>query len=211
MTSVQIRNQKLGRKLVSALESRRFEAYFCETRDEAVQVALSLIPADHIVSWGGSATLTELGLIDRVKSQFKVVDRDLGKDKEEKTQLMRQALLADTYLTSANAISEDGQLVNIDGTGNRVAATIFGPSNVIFVIGMNKVCKTVEDAWSRARNFAAPANAQRFENLETPCSINGTCSDCKSDNCICAYLITTRFSKPAKKIKVILVNENLGF
>jgi len=211
MTSVQIRNQKLGRKLVSALESRRFEAYFCETRDEAVQVALSLIPADHIVSWGGSATLTELGLIDRVKSQFKVVDRDLGKDKEEKTQLMRQALLADTYLTSANAISEDGQLVNIDGTGNRVAATIFGPSNVIFVIGMNKVCKTVEDAWSRARNFAAPANAQRFENLETPCSINGTCSDCKSDNCICAYLITTRFSKPAKKIKVILVNEILGF
>lgn len=211
MTSVQIRNQKLGRKLVSALESRRFEAYFCETRDEAVQVALSLIPADHIVSWGGSATLTELGLIDRVKSQFKVVDRDLGKDKEEKTQLMRQALLADTYLTSANAISEDGQLVNIDGTGNRVAATIFGPSNVIFVIGMNKVCKTVEDAWSRARNFAAPANAQRFENLETPCSINGTCSDCKSDNCICAYLITTRFSKPAKKIKVIMVNEILGF
>lgn len=211
MTPVQIRNQKLGRKLVSALESRRFEAYFCETRDEAVQVALSLIPADHIVSWGGSATLTELGLIDRVKSQFKVVDRDLGKDKEEKTQLMRQALLADTYLTSANAISEDGQLVNIDGTGNRVAATIFGPSNVIFVIGMNKVCKTVEDAWSRARNFAAPANAQRFENLETPCSINGTCSDCKSDNCICAYLITTRFSKPAKKIKVIMVNEILGF
>jgi L-lactate utilization protein LutB len=211
MTPIQIRNQKLGRKLVSALESRRFEAYYCDTRDEAVQLALSLIPADHIVTWGGSATLTEIGLLDLVKNQFRVIDRDLGKDKEEKTQLMRQALLADTYLTSANAISEDGQIVNIDGTGNRVAATVFGPSNVVFVIGMNKVCKTVEDAWSRARNFAAPANAQRFENLETPCSINGTCSDCKSDNCICAYLLTTRFSKPAKKIKVILVNENLGF
>ncbi len=211
MTPIQIRNQKLGRKLVSALESRRFQAYFCENREEAVQTALSLIPAEHIVSWGGSATLSEMGLIDQVKNQFKVIDRDLGRDKEEKTQLMRQALLADTYLTSANAISEDGQIVNIDGTGNRVAATIFGPSNVIFVIGMNKVCKTVDDAWSRARNLAAPANAQRFENLETPCSINGTCSDCKSDNCICAYLLTTRFSKPAHKIKVILVNENLGF
>ncbi len=211
MTPIQIRNQKLGRKLVSALESRRFEAYYCETRDEAVQVALSLIPAEHIVSWGGSATLTEIGLLDLVKNQFRVNDRDLGKDKEEKTKLMRQALLADTYLTSANAISEDGQIVNIDGTGNRVAATVFGPSNVVFVIGMNKVCKTVEDAWSRARNFAAPANAQRFENLETPCSINGTCSDCKSDNCICAYLLTTRFSKPAKKIKVIIVNETLGY
>ncbi|MBP1673706.1 MAG: hypothetical protein H6Q25_1521 [Bacteroidetes bacterium] len=211
MTPIQIRNQKLGRKMVSALESRRFQAYFCENREEAVQTALSLIPADHIVSWGGSVTLTEIGLLDQVKKQFQVIDRDLGKDKEEKTKLMRQALLADTYLTSANAISEDGQIVNIDGTGNRVAATIFGPSNVIFVIGMNKVCKTVEDAWSRARNFAAPTNAQRFENLETPCSINGTCSDCKSDNCICAYLLTTRFSKPAKKIKVILVNDNLGF
>ena len=193
------------------MESRRFEAYYCETRDEAVQVALSLIPAEHIVSWGGSATLTEIGLLDLVKNQFQVVDRDLGKDKEEKTKLMRQALLADTYLTSANAISEDGQIVNIDGTGNRIAATIFGPSNVIFVIGMNKVCKTVDNAWSRARNTAAPANAQRFEDLGTPCSFNGTCSDCKSDNCICAYMLTTRFSKPAHKIKVILVNETLGF
>jgi len=211
MDPIQIRNKKLGNKVVQALQSRRFEAFYCETKEDALETALSLIPIDHVVSWGGSATLTEIGLLDVVKSKFKVIDRDLGKDKDEKTYLMRQALLADTFLTSANAISEDGQIVNIDGTGNRVAATIFGPTNVIFVIGMNKVSKTVEEAWSRARNLAAPANAQRFDNLGTPCSINGTCSDCKTDNCICAYLLTTRFSKPAKKIKVILVNENLGF
>lgn len=211
MTNIEKRNHKLGALIVKALETRKFEAYFCENKEDAVQLALSLIPVNHTVSWGGSATLSELGLLDIVKKQFQVIDRDLGKDKAEKTELMRQALLADTYLTSANAISEDGQIVNIDGTGNRVAATIFGPTNVIFLMGMNKVCKTVEDAWSRARNYAAPVNAQRFEDLGTPCSLNGTCSDCKSENCICAYMVTTRFSKPAKKIKVILINENLGF
>jgi L-lactate utilization protein LutB len=211
MTNIEKRDQKLGSLVVKALQSRRFEAYFCENKQEAVQLALTLIPENHTVSWGGSATLSEIGLLDIVKKQCNVIDRDMGKDKEEKSKLMRQALLADTYLTSANAISEDGQIVNIDGTGNRVAATIFGPTNVIFLIGMNKVCKTVEDAWSRARNFAAPVNAQRFENLTTPCAMNGTCSDCKSDDCICAYMVTTRFSKPAKKIKVILINEILGF
>jgi hypothetical protein len=211
MTNIERRNQKLGPIIVKALESRRFEAYYCENKQDAIQLALSLIPKNHIVSWGGSATLNQLGLIDEVKNRFQVIDRDLGKDKAEKIELMRQALLADTYLTSANAISEDGQIVNIDGTGNRVAATIFGPTNVIFLIGMNKVCKTVDDAWSRARNYAAPVNAQRFDDLGTPCYLNGTCSDCKSENCICAYMVTTRFSKPAKKIKVILINEVLGF
>ena len=211
MNPLEIRNSKLGVQLVKALHSRKMSAYFVENKKDALHLALSLIPEDHIVSWGGSATLKEIGLIEEVKKNFKVIDRDLGQTKEEKTQLMRQALLADTFLTSANALSEDGQIVNIDGTGNRIAATIFGPSNVIFVIGMNKVCKTVEDAWSRARNLAAPANAQRFEDLGTPCSFNGTCSDCKSENCICAYMLTTRFSKPAHKIKVILVNEPLGF
>lgn len=211
MNPLEIRSSKLGVQLVKALQSRKMDAYFVENKHDALHLALSLIPEDHIVSWGGSATLKEIGLIEEVKKSFKVIDRDLGQTKEEKTQLMRQALLADTFLTSANALSEDGQIVNIDGTGNRIAATIFGPSNVIFVIGMNKVCKTVEDTWSRARNTAAPANAQRFEDLGTPCSFNGTCSDCKSENCICAYMLTTRFSKPAHKIKVILVNETLGF
>ncbi len=211
MNPLEMRNSKLGVQIVKALQSRKFDAFFVENKQDALQLALSLIPKDHVVSWGGSATLKEIGLIEEVKKSFKVIDRDLGQTKEEKTQIMRQALLSDTFLTSANALSEDGQIVNIDGTGNRISATIFGPSNVIFVIGMNKVCKTVEDAWSRARNTGAPANAQRFEDLGTPCSINGTCSDCKSDNCICAYLLTTRFSKPAHKIKVILVNELLGF
>jgi len=210
-TPLNKRNHLLAPQIVKALQSRNFDAYYVENSADAVQKALSLIPLDHVVSWGGSATLEQTGLLDAVKKRNKVIDRDLAPNREEKTALMRQALLADTFLTSANAISEDGQIVNIDGTGNRIAATIFGPTNVIFIIGMNKVCKTFDDAMSRARNYAAPVNAQRFPDLNTPCSVSGSCADCKSDHCICAYILTTRFSKPAHKIKVILVNEVLGF
>lgn len=210
-TPLNKRNHLLAPLIVKALQSRNFDAYYVENSADAVQKALSLIPQDHVVSWGGSATLEQTGLLDAVKKRNKVIDRDLAPNREEKTALMRQALLADTFLTSANAISEDGQIVNIDGTGNRIAATIFGPTNVIFIIGMNKVCKTLDDAISRARNYAAPVNAQRFPDLNTPCSVSGSCADCKSDHCICAYILTTRFSKPAHKIKVILVNEVLGF
>lgn len=210
-TPLNKRNHLLAPLIVKALQSRNFDAYYVENSADAIQKALSLIPLDHVVSWGGSATLEQTGLLDAVKKRNKVIDRDLAPNREEKTALMRQALLADTFLTSANAISEDGQIVNIDGTGNRIAATIFGPTNVIFIIGMNKVCKTLDDAMSRARNYAAPVNAQRFPDLNTPCSVSGSCADCKSDHCICAYILTTRFSKPAHKIKVILVNEVLGF
>lgn len=210
-TPLNKRNHLLAPLIVKSLQSRNFDAYYVENSADAVQKALSLIPQDHVVSWGGSATLEQTGLLDAVKKRNKVIDRDLAPNREEKTALMRQALLADTFLTSANAISEDGQIVNIDGTGNRIAATIFGPTNVIFIIGMNKVCKTLDDAISRARNYAAPVNAQRFDDLNTPCHQTGSCADCKSDHCICAYILTTRFSKPAHKIKVILVNEVLGF
>ena len=111
---------------------------------------------------------------------------------------------------SSNAISEDGQLFNIDGNGNRVAAMIFGPKNVIVVAGMNKIVKNIDDAIQRTRTIASPAVVQRFQDVNTPCYINGSCIDCTSPESICAYMVTTRSSRPAKKIKVILVGENLG-
>lgn len=123
---------------------------------------------------------------------------------------MRKALLSDTFLMSSNAISEDGQLFNIDGNGNRVAAMCFSPKSVIVIAGMNKVIKSVEDAYTRARTIAAPANNQRFDGCKTTCYINGTCADCKSPDSICAYMVRTRISRPANKIKVILVGEDLG-
>ena len=140
---------------------------------------------------------------------YRVINRDTAKDMAERVELMRQALLCDTFLMSSNAISEDGQLFNIDGNGNRVSALCFGPKSVIVVAGMNKVVGTIEDAVARARHYAAPANAQRFP-LKTPCLANGLCGNCTGDDCVCAHLVHTRVCRPAGRVKVILVGEDLG-
>ncbi|MDD3337690.1 MAG: lactate utilization protein [Lachnospiraceae bacterium] len=211
-TPEMIRNEKAGACLVKALEGRCFEAYYCETKEEAKEKALSLIPEGDVISWGGCGTAEEIGLMDEIQSgKYKVIDRATGKDRAESLQLMRQGLLADTYIAGTNAISEDGQLVNIDGTGNRVAAMTFGPSNIIVVAGMNKVAKNVEDALTRARSIAAPINCQRFPDKKTPCVKTGLCGDCNSPDCICNYISTIRRCSPPKKIKVILIGEKLGF
>lgn len=205
------RADKLGPRVANALKSRHFDAYYCSSKEEAVQKALELIPPDALVSWGGSSTLEETGLLHAVKERFNVLDRDAAKTPQERAELMRRALLCDVFLMSANAVSEDGQLVNIDGNGNRVAALVYGPKSVIVVAGLNKVAKTLRDAEERARTIAAPLNAQRFDGIQTPCGQTGSCADCTAADSICAYLLTTRISRPAGKIKVILVGEPLGF
>jgi L-lactate utilization protein LutB len=206
-------------QIIKNLKSRNFEAFYCKNKEEAVEKAMSLIPEKSKVSWGGSVTIHEIGLIDRIyNTNLDIIDRDKAQTIEERFEIMRQSLLCDIYLTSANAISEDGIFVNIDGVGNRVAAITFGPKVIIMIIGMNKVCKTVEDARSRARNYAAPTNAQRISinpllkmPEKTPCAITGICSNCKSDECMCSYIIETRMCKIPGRIKIILVVESLGF
>ena len=138
-----------------------------------------------------------------------MINRDAAETPEERTELMRKALTCDVFLMSANAVSEDGQMVNIDGNGNRVAALCFGPKEVIVVAGMNKVAGNIEEAYARARKFAAPVNAQRF-NLGTPCNRTGMCADCLSPDSICSQLVVTRRTSGGR-IKVILVGEDLGF
>lgn len=209
-TPLQKRNELLGNRVVKALEKRHFEAYYCDNKEEALKKVIELIPEDNVVSWGGSTTLAETKILDYVKENYKVIDRDTAKSPEERDELMRKVFFSDTFLMSSNAITEDGQLVNIDGTGNRVAALCFGPKSIIVVAGINKVSKTLQDACSRARNVAAPINSLRFD-LETPCQSTGSCFDCISKDSICAYFVTTRICKPAKKIKVIIIGENFGF
>lgn len=208
-TPMEKRYDKLGATVVEALKKRHFDAYYCPTAEEAVKQVLDLIPKGDVVSWGGSVTMQETGILDAVKANYQVIDRATAADREETDALMRQALTSDTFLMSSNAITEDGQLYNIDGTGNRCAALIFGPKSVIVVAGMNKVVKTVADAEARARNIAAPMNAQRFD-VATPCNATGACGDCVSPGCICASMVRTRISKPAGKIKVVLIGENYG-
>lgn len=206
----QLRYDKLGPNVVKALQKRHFEAYYCPTKEKAFHQAIKLIPTNDIVSWGGSISINEIQLLPYIKEHYQVIDRDTATTNEERLELMRQSLLCDTFLMSANAISEDGQLVNIDGNGNRVAAMIYGPKNIIVIAGMNKVVKTLSDAYTRARTIAAPSVVQRFPHAKTPCNLTGACADCLSVDCCCAYMVTTRISRPTHKIKIILVGENLG-
>lgn len=194
------------------LKKRGFDAYYCETAEEGKELALSLIPAGDTVAWGGSVTAAEIGLMDAVKARTDItrIDRDLVTDPAEKRKLMRKGLLADTFIAGVNGISRDGWLVNIDGTGNRVAAITFGPENVILVAGVNKIENTVTEAMDRARNVAAPLNVKRL-NIPNPCLKAGRCMDCKSATTICAHFVEHRFCKPAGRIKVILIGEKLGY
>ena len=202
------RNELLAQKVIKGLESRNMSGYYAASKKEALQQALSLIPKGSSVTMGGGMSVHEIGLPDVLKSgNYNFIDRDAMEDKRA---AMLAAYDADVFLSSANAVTEDGILVNIDGNSNRVSAIAQGPKKVIFIVGMNKICDDVDGALKRARNVAAPINAQRF-GLSTPCSKTGSCMNCKSPDTICCQFLITRFSRHAGRIHVILVNDNLGF
>lgn len=201
---------KKGPKVAENFNKRGFEAYYCPTKEDALTKAISLIPEDHVVSWGGSVSINDIGLRPYVLEHRQVIDRDTAKTPEERKELLRKALLCDTFIMGTNAATEDGQLYNIDGTGNRIAALIFGPKQVVVIIGMNKVEPTLDAAITRARSVASPMNMQRFSK-KTPCAITGMCADCLSPDSICNQMVRTRRCAPAGRIKVILVGENVGF
>ena len=202
------RNELLAQKTIKGLESRNMNGYYAASKEEALKTALSLIPEGSSIAMGGAMSVREIGLVDTVKNgNYSFIDRDKAEDK-------RAAMLAgydaDVFLSSANAMTDDGILVNIDGNANRVSAICQGPKKVIFIVGMNKVCDDLDGAMKRARSVAAPINAQRF-GLNTPCSKTGKCMDCKSPDTICCQFLITRFSRHAGRIHVILVNDTLGF
>ena len=205
------RNQMLGKRVAEAIKTRNMDAWYVDTKEEALEKALSLIPEGSSISWGGSMSVEEIGLTAALKANPKmlVYDRDVAKTPEERQQIMRQAFFCDYFLASSNAVSEDGILVNIDGFANRVAAIAFGPAHVLMVVGINKVVKTEADALARARSTAATCNAQRFD-IQTPCKKTGACADCKSPDTICCQFLTTRYSKIPGRIQVIVVGEDLG-
>lgn len=211
MTAIEKRNALLGEKLVKALQKRHFEAYYFAHAAEAVKQVLELMPKGSSVSWGGSMTIRDMGLTAAIKdADYVVYDRDLATSPEEADVVYHQALGADFFITSANAITEEGQIVNIDGRGNRVAAITFGPKRVIHVIGLNKVARNVEEAISRARHTAAPINTSRLGSA-TPCTADGVCHECLSPACICNVLQVVRNSFPAGRHIVVLVGEDLGY
>lgn len=209
-TQKELMYEKRGKILVKNLQSRHFDAVYCATREEALKKALEWIPEGATVGWGGAMTAQQIGLIDAVNSgPYAAMDRANCATPEEREAMMHKHLTSDVFLTGANGMSLDGQMVNIDGTGNRVAAIAYGPKTVLVLVGMNKVMDTLDEAIRRARTVAAPLNQQRFL-LDNPCSTTGTCADCKNPTCICNQIIITRNCRPQGRIKFVLIGEDLG-
>ena len=202
---------KRGAILVKNLQNRHFGAHYCDSKEEALAKALELIPVGSSVSWGGALSADQIGLTDAVKcGNYRPLLRENCTTQEERENLMRQAMVCDVFLTGANAMRLDGQMVNIDGTGNRLAAICYGPKQIIVIAGMNKVEDNLDAAIRRARTVAAPMNKQRFP-TQTPCEVTGTCADCKVEGCICNQILVTRHCRPVGRIQFIIVGEALGF
>ena len=202
------RNELLAKRVLAGLASRNMTGHWAPDRAAALREALALIPEGASVTMGGCMSAHEIGLVDALKKgNYRFLDRDATADKRG---AMLAAYDADVFLSSANAMSEDGELVNVDGNANRVSAIAQGPRKVVFIVGVNKVCPDLDSALKRARGVAAPINAQRF-GLSTPCSKTGSCADCKSPDTICCQILITRFSHHPGRIHVVLVGEPLGF
>lgn len=201
------RNEVLAQTVIKGLKSRNMSGYFAADKEEAVKQALQLIGEGSSVAMGGCQSAHDIGLIEALQEgNYHYIDRSKLTPREG----LLAAYDADVFLSSANAMTSDGILVNIDGNANRVSCIAQGPKKVIFIVGMNKICSDLDEAMKRARNVAAPANAQRFE-VKTPCKVTGKCSDCKSPDTLCCQFLITRYSRHEGRIHVILVNDILGY
>ena len=198
-------------KIIAAMKTRQMECIYFENRKDMLEYLKAVIPAKAAAAWGGSMTLKDSGVIDLLRGGLcKIIDRDAAKTPEEAHKCMHQAFNADCYFLSANAITMDGKLVNIDGNGNRVAALIYGPKDVYVIAGMNKVVKDEDAAMDRIKNMAAPMNAMRLT-TGAPCTKSGNCMHCKGSGTICCHTVVTRYSRHPGRIKVLLVGEELGY
>lgn len=201
----------MAKSIIKNLEKRNMEGYYFETGAECVKAITASIPEGSVISWGGSETIKEIGLMDAIhNNRYELIDRTLAKTPDEARQIYAKTVLSDYYLMSSNAVTLEGELINIDGNGNRVACLIHGPSHVIIVVGMNKIVTDVESGIARVRNMASPPNAIRL-NKDIPCAVSGHCHDCLSPNCFCNQIVVTRRSGHNGRIKVYLVGEELGF
>lgn len=201
----------LANNVIKNLEKRNMEGYYFKDSKSCVATILDMIPDNCKISWGGSMTIEETGLMDALKNgNYELIDRTLAKDEKESRELFAKAVLADYFFMSTNAMTYDGELVNIDGKGNRVACLIQGPEYVFVVVGRNKLTASIDSAVERVRNVASPANAIRLKR-NLPCGLTGRCYDCLSPDCFCNQVVITRRNGQPGRIKVFLINEDLGY
>ncbi|WWR17073.1 lactate utilization protein [Lachnospiraceae bacterium JLR.KK008] len=201
----------LAKGIVENLRKREMEGFYFENSTALCDHLKQMLPENAVISWGGSESLRESGVMDLLENgRYKLIDRAEAKTPEEKREIFSRTVMADYYFMSTNAITMDGELINIDGNGNRIACLVQGPSHVCLIVGRNKVSTNIADAIARARNIAAPANVKRLHK-QTPCQQSGRCGDCFSPDCICSHLVITRRSQHPGRIQVYLVNEDLGY
>lgn len=199
-------------RTMKALARNKMKPYFVQSHEELHSLIRELIKNDKLITAGGSMSLKESGVTDMLMNEYKgiYIDRSEGNDREEVEEIMRKAFVSDTFLCSSNAITEDGALYNVDGNGNRVSAMIFGPKQVIVVAGTNKIVKDIDEAVKRVETIAAPKNTVRLD-CGTPCTKTGECVHCNSEKRICCSYVTLRRQRIADRIKVIFVDESLGY
>lgn len=203
--------ENLAESIIEKFNLRGIEGYYCADREEANTKAKRFLTPGCSVSWGGSMTIEEIGLIDDLKeSDYTIYDRAQAATPEEKREMFGRIVTSDFYFMSSNAITLDGELINIDGAGNRVACLCHGPEHVVVIAGMNKVVTDVRSGIDRVHNMAAPPNSLRLH-LNTPCAEYGRCANCLTQDCICAHTVVTRYSRVPGRLKVILVGEELGY
>lgn len=211
MTPKQKYYENAAATIIKNLKKRRMEGFYCATKEEAVKKALELMPAGSSIGWGGSMTLEEVGLMEAIHDgSYEIFAREAAKTEAERKEIYAKIVNCDYFLMSTNAITLDGELINVDGRANRISFLCYGPSHVLIVAGMNKVVSDVESGIKRVHDIASPANTVRL-NKNTPCAKTGRCADCLSDDCICAQTLVTRLSQDPDRIKVILVGEELGY
>lgn len=197
--------------IIMNLKKRNIEAFYYENSKAMVEDILKKIPAGSSITWGGSQSVEECGLMDAIKNgSYTLLDRATAKTPEEKREFYGKAVMADVFLMSTNAITYNGELINIDGNGNRLACLMQGPKEVFIIVGMNKFVSSIEEGINRIEHIAAPANVQRLHK-ETPCHTLGKCAHCFSENSICSHTVITRRSSHPGRIKLFIVPENLGF
>lgn len=211
MTPKQLAFQAAAQTTIQNLKKRNMEGYFFEDSASCVKAVTDLIADGSVISWGGSETIKECRLMNALqKGNYTLIDRLSAKTPEEGRELYAKSVLSDYYCMSTNAITFDGELINIDGNGNRAACLIHGPKNIIMVVGMNKLVPDVETGCIRVQNTASPANAKRL-NRNTPCFHTGTCGDCLSEDCMCNHIVITRRSGIPGRIKIFFIAEELGY
>lgn len=211
MTPKQKYYENVANTVIKNFAKRQIEGYYCPDSESAVKKALELMPQGASVAWGGSMTLAETGLMEAIKDgSYRIIDRESCKTKEEERKLYGEICCADYFLMSTNAFTLDGELINVDGRGNRVSFLCYGPQNVIILAGMNKLVSDVESGIKRVHTWAAPPNALRL-GRETSCGVTGVCTDCQSPDCMCSQTVITRRSFYPNRIKIILIGEELGY